>query len=189
MSIPLLAIMGFAAASSFTPGPNNVMVAASGANHGLRATLPHCAGIIAGFSLMVLLVGFGVAGLLATVPAISAALRWVALGWLLIGPPGSGAARPPMSLLSGAAFQWVNPKAWLMAVGANAAFVSARDPLLPQVAALAGVFCLISVPSILGWAALGSAAARLLTSRRRLRAFNWVMAGLMVASMLPVAFE
>lgn len=197
MSMPLLALAGFAAAASITPGPNNVMVAASGANHGFRATLPHCAGIALGFAVMVAIIGLGVAGVLASVPRIAFVLRWVALGWLLLlawriarsGAPGTGPARPPMGFLGAAAFQWVNPKAWLMAVSANALFVSPASPLPPQVAAMALTFLVLTIPCILMWAALGSAAGRLLGVPWRLRAFNVAMAGLMVVSMLPVAFE
>ncbi len=197
MPIPFLAIAAFTVAASVTPGPNNVMVAASAANHGFRATLPHCAGIMVGFAVMAAVVGLGVAGLLTAFPTVALVLRWVALAWLLVlawriaraGAPGSGPARPPMGFLGGALFQWVNPKAWLMAVGANAAFVSSGAPLLPQVATVAFAFLLLGTPCVLLWAAIGGAAGRLLHSPLRLRAYNLLMATLMVASMLPVAFE
>ncbi len=197
MSFPLLPLVVFTLAACITPGPNNVMVAASAANHGLRATLPHAAGIAVGFAVMIVLVGLGVAGVLAELPRLlGRALRWVAVGWLLLialriaraGAPGSGPARPPMGFLGAAMFQWVNPKAWLMAVGATGAFISPTQPMAPQLATVAGVFFAATVPCVLGWAALGSAAGRLLHSPLRLRAFNIGMAALMVASMLPVAF-
>jgi len=197
MSLPLLAVAAFAAATTVTPGPNNAMVAASAARHGVRATLPHCLGIAFGFAAMVALVGLGVAGFLIAAPAVMRVLRWVALAWLLLlawriarsGAPGSGPKAPPMSFLGAALFQWVNPKAWLIAVGGNAAFVTPGAYPMAQVALLAGTFLVLALPCILLWAAFGSAAGRVLSSPLRLRVFNVTMAALMVASMLPAAFE
>ena len=197
MAFPLLALAAFAAAASITPGPNNVMVAASGANHGFRATLPHCAGIMVGFAVMTALVGLGVAGLLAASPGLAAVLRWVGLLWLLLlawriaraGAPGSGPARPPMGFWGAALFQWINPKAWMMALGADAAFVAPDDPLVAQVLLVALAFFVVGLPCVLLWAALGSAMRRLLGTGARLRAYNVAMALLMVASMVPVVLE
>lgn len=197
MSSPLLALCAFALAASATPGPNNAMAAASAANHGLRATLPMVLGIASGFALMLAVVGLGVAGVLAATPVLAQALRIVSLLWLLwlavqiarAGAPGQGPARPPLGFWGGAAFQWVNPKAWFIALGASAAFVIPGQAMAPQVARVAVVFFVIAAPSVLAWAALGGAAGRLLQRPARLRAFNIGMAVLMVASMLPVAVE
>ena len=197
MQIPVLAITVFGLAASITPGPNNVMLAASGARHGLRATLPACVGVMLGFSTMVAIVGMGVGGLLAAAPTVSRVFRWVAIAWMLwsagrvarAGTPGSGASRPPVGFLGAALLQWVNPKAWLMALGANAAFVSPTARLLPQVAAVATIFLACSVPSTLTWAVIGSAATRFLGTPWRARAFNLTMAAALVASIAPMACE
>ncbi len=195
MTSSLVALAGFALAASITPGPNNVMVAATAANHGFRAAVPQVLGITVGFAVMLAVVGLGVAGVLAALPGLERLLRFVSLAWLLLlavriaraGAPGSGPARVPLGFLGAAAFQWVNPKAWFIALAASAAWVLPGQAMGPQVAAIAGVFLVVCLPSVLAWAALGSAAARLLHSPARLRAFNIGMAALMVASMLPVA--
>jgi threonine/homoserine/homoserine lactone efflux protein len=197
MDTSLLALVGFAVATSITPGPNNIMIASSAANHGLRATIPHLAGIATGFVVMIALVGLGLAGALTAAPAVALWLRWIMVGWLLLlawkiaraGAPGEGPARPPMGLLGGALFQWVNPKAWMIALSANSAYIGADRPMLPQLATILTVFAVIVVPCMLPWAALGSGAGRLLRSRNRLRAFNVAMAVLLVASVLPLAIE
>jgi threonine/homoserine/homoserine lactone efflux protein len=194
----LLALCGFAIAASVTPGPNNIMVAASAARHGIAATLSHIIGICVGFAAMIFLVGLAMDGVAAGIATIAAMVRWVGMAWLLLlawriasaPPPGEGRARPPMGLLGGAMFQWVNPKAWLLALAASAVFVQpARGPVLPQLLVIVAVFFVVSMPSILLWAVLGSNAARLLTSPGRLRAFNVIMAILLVASMVPAVIE
>ena len=175
MTSPLLSLAVFAVAVTVTPGPNNVMVAASAANHGLRATLPQVLGIAIGFVVMLVLVGLGVAGLLSTLPpALSRVLRWVAVAWLLLlavriaraGAPGSGPARPPMGFVGAALFQWVNPKAWLIAAGAAGAFIARGQPMPPQLATIAVVFFAVTVPCVLGWAALGVRPGGCCTRRR-----------------------
>ncbi len=184
----------FAIAASGTPGPNNILVTASAARNGVRATVPMIAGIAIGFALMLAVVGAGVSGVLAAVPAISATLRWVAFAWLLwmawhiavAPPPGVAEARPPAGFWSMAAFQWVNPKAWLVALGTVSAWIAPADAMLPQLVTIAVVFALVSIPCVGAWAVIGAAAGRLLRSPARLRAFNVAMAALLVASMLPV---
>jgi threonine/homoserine/homoserine lactone efflux protein len=197
METPLLSLLGFAVVASVTPGPNNVMVAASAANHGIPATVPHMLGIAFGFALMIALVGIGLAGVLTEAPAISSLFRWVAMAWLLLlawriaraGAPGEGYARPPLGFLGGALFQWVNPKAWLLALSATSAFIRPGGPMLPQLTLIVAVFFAVVLPCMLPWAALGSGAGRLLGSPMRLRAFNVAMAALLVVSMIPVALE
>jgi threonine/homoserine/homoserine lactone efflux protein len=192
----LLSLVGFAVAGSVTPGPNNIMVAAIAARHGVRASVPYMLGISAGFGVMIVLVGTGFAGMIAGAPTFAATMRWAALAWILVlawqiataPPPGEGPARPAMGFFGATLFQWVNPKAWLLALSVAAAWVSPDRPALPQVAVIALAFALVGPPCNLPWALLGTGAARLLRSPARLRAFNVAMAVLLVASMLPVAF-
>ena len=199
LSAPLGAFLLFAVTMSVTPGPNNAMVAASGANFGLRRTVPHIAGIASGFAVMTLLVAVGAGEALRDAPAIHAALRWVGalyLLWLAVkiarsNPTSVDAAvrGRPMTFLQAALFQWVNPKAWIIAMGAVATYTTVGGDVLGQSALLAGVFFLVTWPSLTLWAGFGAGAARLLRSPARLRWFNWTMAGLLVLSLVPTLAE
>ncbi len=190
----LLAFVLFAVAASATPGPNNALLAASGAANGVRRTMPMAVGIAAGFGTMVALVGLGLAGPLAANPALHAALRWVGGAWMLwlaLGIARSAVAtqaepKPPMSFLAGALFQWVNPKAWVLAVAATTTYTSLTEPMVPQVLVLAGVFALVGLPTSLLWSLIGAGAARVLQTPRQLRAFNLAMAALLALSILPL---
>jgi threonine/homoserine/homoserine lactone efflux protein len=194
MTFPLLAFLSFAIAASVTPGPNNVMVAASAASHGVRAVVPQILGISLGFGAMILIVGLGLAVPLASFPQLAIAMRWIGAAWLALlawkiataPPPGEGTGRPPLRFIGGALFQWINPKAWMLAVGIATTWAAADAPLAPQVALMAAIFALVGVPNGLFWAALGERAGRLLHSPGRLRIFNVTMALLLLASMIPV---
>jgi len=194
----LPSLIGFAIATSITPGPNNVMVAASAANHGLRATIPHIFGIGVGFAVMLALVGLGLAEVFLAYPAVHTILRWAMAAWLVLLAWKIGTAaraggdqrpRPPLGFIGAALFQWVNPKAWLIAIAAVGEFMSANQSLLPQVGVVALTFMLVCTPCVGAWAAMGSGAGALLGSPRRLRAFNVTMALLLLASVLPMLRE
>ncbi len=189
----LLALIGFAAVTSVTPGPNNMMLLASGVNFGFRRTVPHMLGISVGHSLMVFLMGLGLAGVFKAWPPALLVLKALAVGYMLwlawkiaqSGAPGEGrSAARPMTFLQAAAFQWVNPKAWMMAVGAVSAYVT--QPSVWAYAAVAGVFAAVNLPSVSIWAGAGQAMRRWLDAPGRLRVFNWGMAGLLVLSLVPV---
>jgi threonine/homoserine/homoserine lactone efflux protein len=190
----LLPLLGFAVATSVTPGPNVLMVASSAATRGWRATLPHMLGITVGFGAMLVLVGLGLAGPLLASPMLHGALRWVAVAWMLwlawkiaTAPlAGEGKPRPLLGFRGAALFQWVNPKAWMIAAAVIPAFTLPGQAMLPQVLLIAGVFVAVSMPCLFIWAGIGTAAAQLLREPARLRAFNIVMALLLVASLLPM---
>ena len=188
-----LALLGFAFVTSVTPGPNNMMLLASGVNFGFRRTVPHMLGISAGHSLMVFLVGLGLAEAFTAWPSAMLLLKGASVAYMLwlawkiahAGAPGEGNAKPqPMTFLQAAAFQWVNPKAWAMALGAVAAYVT--EPSVGVCAAVAGTFALVNLPSVSVWAGAGQAVRRWLEVPGRLRVFNWGMAGLLVLSLWPV---
>ena len=188
-----LALLGFAFVTSVTPGPNNMMLLASGVNFGLRRTVPHMLGISVGHSVMVFLVGLGVAGVFLAHPfaliglKVAAVVYMLWLAWKIArsGAPGEGkAAGRPMTFLQAGAFQWVNPKAWAMALGAVAAYVP--EPSVGAYAAVAVVFAGVNLPSVAIWAAAGQGLRRWLDRPGRLRVFNWGMAGVLVASLIPV---
>src|SRR6185295_16673925 len=191
MTFPFLSFLGFAIAASVTPGPNNVMVAASAAGHGVRAVVPQILGISGGFGAMILIVGLSLAVPLASFPQLATAMRWIGAAWLALlawkiataAPPGEGTGRPPLRFIGGALFQWINPKAWMLAVGIATTWAAPDAPLAPQVALMAAIFTLVGVPNGLLWAVLGERAGRLLHSPGRLRIFNVTMALLLLASM------
>lgn len=189
----LFALVVFAFASSITPGPNNLMLMASGANFGFRRTMPHMLGIGIGFTVMVFLVGVGLIQIFDAFPLSYTILKMVSIVYLLwlawkvanAAPIGEqDKAGRPMTFLQAAVFQWVNPKAWAMALTAISAY--APDHSLAASLMVAGVFGMINLPSVSTWTILGQQMARWLTNPRRLMAFNWTMAALLVASLYPV---
>ena len=188
-----LALLVYAFVTSITPGPNNLMLMASGANFGFRRTIPHMLGIGVGFVAMCFLVGLGLAGVILTVPAAEWALKILATAYMLwlawkiaqSAPPAEGKAQGvPQTFLQAAAFQWVNPKAWAMAVSATALY--APDRSLLALAIVAAVFGAVNLPSVSVWTVIGQQLRRVLTNPTRLRLFNGVMAVLLVASLIPV---
>jgi threonine/homoserine/homoserine lactone efflux protein len=189
----LSALAVFALVTSITPGPNNLMLMASGANFGFRRTLPHMMGIGLGFMLMIVLVGLGLIQVFAAYPTFHTALKVVSicylawLAWKIANASAPDGVRPgarPLSFLQAAGFQWVNPKGWTMALSAIAAYAPGQSPA--GVAWVAGAFGLAAIPMVCGWTVLGQQMRRFLTNPARLRAFNWTMAALLLASLIPV---
>ncbi|ANP36346.1 lysine transporter LysE [Phaeobacter gallaeciensis] len=189
----LLALALFAFVSSITPGPNNLMLMASGANFGFRRTIPHMLGVALGFVFMVVLVGAGLVGIFEAFPVSYTVLKVASVAYLLYlawkianaGPAETGEGKGnPMTFLQAAAFQWVNPKAWAMAL--TAISVYAPDQTLWAILLVAALFGAVNLPSVSSWTLLGQQMARVLTNPRRLMLFNWAMAALLVASLYPV---
>lgn len=189
----LLPLVLFALATSVTPGPNNLMLMASGANFGVRATVPHMLGVGLGFVFLCLCTGLGLVQVFDRWPATKQALTvasaaylvWLAWKFGTAAPLAEGAARGrPMTFLAAAAFQWVNPKAWAMAI--TAVTVYAGDRSAGAVALVAAVFGLVNIPSVGLWVVAGREIRRFLTSPARLRAFNWTMAALILATLWPI---
>lgn len=191
----ILPLMMFALVSSITPGPNNLMLLASGANFGFRRSVPHMLGISLGFALMALLVGIGLAQVFELYPVLKLVLKVLAVVYMLYlawkianaaAPKAVFGAGKPFTFLQAAAFQWVNPKAWAMAL--TAVTVYAPNQELVVIAVVAGVFSAVNLPSVTFWAVLGQQAQRVLTNQRRLRVFNVTMAVLLVGSLYSVLF-
>ena len=189
----LTALMTFAFVSSITPGPNNLMLMASGANFGFVRSIPHMLGIGIGFVVMVFLVGLGLAQIFTTYPIshtllkIASVLYMLYLAWKIATAAPAGSAEQsgtPMTCLQAAAFQWVNPKAWTMAI--TAVTVYTPDTSLKSIIIVSAVFGAINLPCVSSWTTLGQQMARILTNPARLRAFNIVMAALLIASLYPV---
>ena len=187
-----LALLSFAFVTSITPGPNNLMLMASGANFGFRRSLPHMFGISLGHGLMVFLVGLGLAGVFEAFPPAKLALKALSVAYMLwlawkiahAAAPGAGkAGGKPMTFVQAAAFQWVNPKAWAMALGAISAYGAGG---IGSVVIVCIAFACVNLPSISVWVLAGEQVRHWLTDTRRLMVFNWTMAGLLVASLWPV---
>lgn len=189
----LLSLLGFAFVTSVTPGPNNLMLMASGANFGFRRTVPHMLGIAIGFTAMNAALGAGLIGIFNAFPAAYTLLKVISVAYMLwLAWKFAHAAPPderqpgsvPVTFLQAAAFQWANPKAWAMALGALTAY--APDQSLRSVLFVAGVFGAVNLPTVSLWALIGREMRRFLGSPALLRAFNWTMAALLVLSLWPV---
>lgn len=191
----LLALALFAAVTSITPGPSNVMLLASGANFGFRATLPQVLGITLGFSSLLLAVGLGLGALLGAFPVLHLGLKIVGgvyllhLAWRIARASAWGDSRTaparPLTLLEAAAFQWINPKAWVVALAAMAVHTGPASTR-PAIALACLVFALVNLPTVSVWAAFGVALRGHLAEPVRLRRFNHAMAMLMAASLWPM---
>ena len=191
----MIAFAFFALSMSASPGPNNVMVTASGANFGFRRTLPHMFGVAVGFPVMLLGVGLGIGALIAAHPEIQTGLELIGAVYLLVlawriaraGEVEIGKTAPrPMTFLEAAAFQWLNPKAWLIAVGALGTYAPAETPLAPTLLVMGLIFIAACLPSVGLWTLIGTGVGRLLSTSRSVRVFNIAMALLLVASLALV---
>ncbi|WJV21364.1 MULTISPECIES: LysE family translocator [Pseudomonas] len=191
----LLAFALFAFVTSVTPGPNNTMLLASGVNFGFRRTVPHILGISSGFLALVLAVGLGLGAVFEAYPVLYKVLRYVGAAYLLYlawniarsGPVSQevdGKGRP-LGFWGAAAFQWVNPKAWVMALGAISTYTPLQGYFF-NVVVIASLFALINAPSVGVWAGFGSVLRNVLRDPRWLRLFNYGMALLLVISLFPL---
>jgi threonine/homoserine/homoserine lactone efflux protein len=180
--------------TSVTPGPNNLMLLTSGVNFGFGRTIPHMAGVSIGFVILLLAVGAGMGSLLTTLPWLYTALKiagglyLIYLAWKIATSTtldDGEAASEPMSFLVAAAFQWVNPKGWVMAVTALGAYTDSANYWLTM-AIVAATFGVLTLPSCAVWAGMGAGLRRWLSAAKRLRAFNIIMAVLLVASLWPL---
>lgn len=195
MPIDAAPLIAFAFATSITPGPNNLMLMASGARFGLRRTTPHLLGVTLGFGVLALALGFGLGQALQTLPTLRAVMTVAALSFMLylawkVATAGD-AAEPaadarPLSFFGAVLFQWINPKTWAMALSVVTLYAADVAPIY-LIAAVA-LFCAVNLPCCGAWAVAGRHIARLLRRPYQRRAFNISMAVLMIASMAPVLF-
>ena len=182
----LIALAGVAASMTWTPGPNNMMLAASGANYGWRRTLPHSLGVSIGFPVMLIAVATGLGQVFDAEPRLARWLGWAGLAVILwfawriatADPARAGRRGRPLSFLEASAFQWVNPKAWTFAIWTTASFASGFHAAVIA----AGVFLLSGLGSSQAWVVFGTAMGRLLGTGLRLRVFNVAMAALLAGS-------
>ena len=193
MNIEILtALCAFAFVSSITPGPNNLMLMTSGANHGIWRTMPHFLGVVFGFVIMILLMGNGLVQVFEAWPLSYDVLKVFSVAYLAYlawkiatAKPQAGKTRgEPLNLLQAALFQWVNPKAWAMTLSVLTVYAPSQG--FAAVALVALICGLVNMPSVFVWVVLGSRLQRFLDSGVKLRVFNYGMALLLLASMYPV---
>ncbi|WP_220760332.1 MULTISPECIES: LysE family translocator [unclassified Shewanella] len=191
----ILTIALFAFSSGITPGPNNIMLMSSGVNFGVKRSLPHLFGICIGFPAMVLAIGLGLSAVFVSFPILHTVIKYVGisymlyLAWLIANSSAkmNGKDTPsPLTFIQAAAFQWVNPKAWIMGIGAVAAFTSMSQTLAPQVLTISLVFFVVALPSAFVWLGFGVALKRILKNQKQQKIFNVTMALLLVLSILPM---
>ena len=192
------ALVAFAAATAWSPGPNNLMMLNSGVNFGFLRTIPHMAGVAIGFPIMIVLVGLGIGGVFDAAPQLYLVLKVVSIVYMLwlawkianAGPLRKAAAATsrPMRFHEAVLFQWVNPKAWTMALSGAATYTLPASYLLTLLI-MAATFLVVNLPGCAAWTAFGTSLRKLLQDQRRVRIFNWGMALLLIASLVPVLWE
>jgi threonine/homoserine/homoserine lactone efflux protein len=194
----LIAFVVFAAVMYFTPGPNNIMVLSSGLTYGFRPTLPHIAGITIGCAFMIAAVGLGFGAIFAAYPVLQTILKYAGAAYLIYlaaviamsepVTPGQDNGRGPMSFWGAVLFQWVNVKGWVMVIGTITAYAGiASFPWNIVIQVMLSL--LLGVVSTSIWTLSGSSLRSLVTSPRAVRAFNIVMAVLLLASLYPVFMD
>ncbi|MGN6143117.1 MAG: LysE family translocator [Mesorhizobium sp.] len=191
----LLALLAYAFVTSITPGPNNLMLLTSGVNFGFTRTIPHMLGIGIGFVVLLLAVGLGLGAVLTAFPALHTALKVAGGAYLLYlswkiamarsFDDGGETRTRPMTFLEAAAFQWVNPKAWVMAVTAMAVYSNPATPIL-SVLLIGVIFGVVNLPSVSTWAGFGMALRGFLSDPVRLKWFNIAMGILLAATLWPM---
>jgi threonine/homoserine/homoserine lactone efflux protein len=188
-----VAFLLFSVAAAGTPGPSNALLTATGANVGVVRGLPALFGVAAGMGLMMFIVAFGLASLILDIPLVMTGIKWcgaAVLCWfawkIATAGRGDGATSArPIGFVGAAAFQWINPKSWLVCASAAATFLDhAAGSALSQSAGLALIFVIACLPSCLPWLACGAVLHRLLRSERALRIFNGTMGALLAASVV-----
>ena len=193
----LLALLAFAFSTSFTPGPNNIMVTASGVNFGFTRTIPHMLGVTIGFLALLVACGAGLGLAFAALPALQVALKiagaaymlWLAWKVAMAQPAGEGgdALARPLTFLQATAFQWVNPKAVVVALSAIAIYVRPGHEI-QDFLVMFSVFAVSTVLSIATWTGFGVALRQILRNPSHARVFNVIMALLLVASIVPMVW-
>ena len=188
------ALASFAFVASITPGPNNVMLWASGLNFGMRRTIPHLAGVSIGFASLLLATALGIGAMFQSQPWLSPTLRVVGsayliyLAWRIATSGGTQAqdAGRPLSFLEAATFQYVNPKAWVMGITAAGSFIPPDAPLLGSALAMGALFWIVNLPCISSWALGGTMIGNLLTTDRTRRPINIALGLLLVATVFLI---
>jgi threonine/homoserine/homoserine lactone efflux protein len=194
----LLSIASFTLAGVMTPGPNNIMLLSSGLTFGYKRTIPHMVGVALGFTLMVICVGLGIGAVFEIFPMLFSILKVIGISylfwmaWRIANASGdlntSNSNTKPFTFLQAASFQWVNPKAWVMAITSTLSFITNPEHGFIQVLIIAFIYLLSGIISTNTWTLGGVYLKKLIKNALHVRIFNIIMAILIVASVLPVIF-
>jgi len=196
----VLSITSFALAGVLTPGPNNIMLLSSGLTFGYKNTIPHMLGVMLGFPIMVIFVGLGVGAIFEVFPIAFTILKFIGISylfwmaWHIANSKGeiktkNNKSSKPFTFIQAASFQWVNPKAWFMAITATVSFVTNVEYGFIQVLIIALIFMLSGLLSTNTWTLGGVYLKKFIKNTLHVKIFNICMAILIVASVLPVLFE
>ena len=196
----LFSIVTFTLSTVMTPGPNNIMLLSSGLTFGYKRTLPHMFGVMFGFAFMVVLVGLGMGVIFEEFPFIFSTLKIIGILYLFFmaykianNDEGYEVDKEnksnPFTFLQAAAFQWVNPKAWIMAITAISVFVTSTENSLFQVLTISFIYLLSGVISTNSWALGGVMLKNVIKDKKSVKIFNIIMAILLVGSVVPFIFE
>ena len=193
----VVAFVLFAVVAAGTPGPSNLLLTATGASVGVVRGLPCLFGVAAGMGVMMFAVAFGLGSVVVASPKVLRALNWAGAAFLLwlawkIATSGRSEAGPgskPVGLLGAAAFQWINPKSWLVCASAAGTYLHAGSgSALPQALTFGALFILVSLPCCFVWLAFGATAQRLLRTERARRRFNLAMGALLAGSVALIVW-
>ena len=193
-----LAIFLFGLSAGITPGPNNIMLMASGMNFGIKKSIPHISGVCIGFPVMVILIGLGFSIVFEQYPVLHEVIKVLGLVYLLFLSWLIASASPdklegkkskPFSFIQAALFQWVNPKAWVIATSSISAYTTLAADIYWQVLLIAAIFFFAAVISSSTWLVFGRGIKKILQSPKQQRLFNISMALVLVASVVPVLLQ
>ena len=190
-----LAIFFFGVSTGVTPGPNNIMLMTSGMNFGIKRSIPHVLGICVGFPVMIILIGLGFSIVFEKLPILHEVIKILGLVYLLYLSWLIASASPdkleskeskPFTFLQAALFQWVNPKAWVVATSSISAYTTLEGNIYSQVLIIAIAFFFAAIIATSTWLVFGKGIKQILQSAKQQRIFNISMAALLVASVFPV---
>ena len=193
-----IALILFILSTSGTPGPNNIMILTSGVNHGIRNSLPHVFGVNTGFLIMIICVGLGIMSLFQQWPVLHQFIQIIGIFYLLYLAMKIATMpvhnkiksdKKPFSFLQAAAFQWVNPKAWVMCVSAIVAFSSSGTNVVEQVLIISGFYFVFGLPCSFAWLMVGKWLQNILTHEIYVKRFNRIMALILVCSLYPMIHD
>lgn len=188
------AVLLFCISTSVTPGPNTIMLMTSALNYGIRKTLPHYWGVCVGFAVMLTGIALGLGTLFTQFPWLHQLIKWAGAAYLVFlawkianaGEPGAASLARPLTFLQAAAFQWVNPKAVIIAIGAIATYTTPGENAFLQSMLIVVIFFVVGLFTMAVWLLFGLAMQRLVHAPVVVRVFNVTMALLLVLSVVPM---